>query len=394
MNDHSADVIVIGLGAVGSAVAHHLARGGARVVGIDRFHPPHKNGSSHGHTRITRLAVGEGAAFVPLVMRSHALWRELEAETSRVLYTATGGLTIASALSDTGLFHGQAGFFARTTGIARDFGIAHELLSAAEVRHRFPQFLAGDHEAAYFEPESGVLFPERCVAAQLQMAQRHGALLHLGEQVQSLSQQGGVVRVLTDQGPRSAPQVVLTAGAWTPGLVGGAWAQRLAVRRQVLHWWDTSEPEMYAPRRSPVFVWLHGPGPCDAMYGFPMIDGVAGVKVATEDYGATTDPDAVDRSVSPAEVHKAYEDHVKGRLAQLQGTAVANATCLYTCTTDGNFLVDRHPEMAGLTIVSACSGHGFKHSAGLGQVVAQSLLGQTPHADLDPFLLARQARGT
>ena len=390
-NIPSADFIVIGLGAAGSAVAHHLARSGASVIGIDRFHPPHEQGSSHGRTRITRLAVGEGAAFVPLVQRSHALWRELEAETGTELYRRTGGVMIASALSDTGYFHGRPGFFARTTALARQFGIAHEMLSAAEVQERFPQFMVAGDEEAYFEPDAGVLFPERCVAAQLHAAARHGAVLRLGEAVQGVAQQGAAVQVTTARGRLSAAQVVLCAGAWLPGLAGGLFAPRLAVRRQVLYWMRTARPDLYAAERAPVFIWQHGTGPSDSMYGFPMIDGVDGLKIATEFYGATCDPDAVDRVVTPAEVQTFFNGHVRNRLAHVQAEAVATATCLYTSTADGNFIVDAHPDMPGVTVLSACSGHGFKHSAGLGQAVAQRLTGQAPHADLGAFAWAAQA---
>ncbi|MGZ5235498.1 MAG: FAD-dependent oxidoreductase, partial [Caldimonas sp.] len=138
MDVATADAIVVGLGAVGSAVCHHLSRAGARVVGIDRFRPPHDQGSSHGLTRITRLAVGEGAAFVPLARRSHELWRELEALSGASLYRRTGGLVIASEAARRGAYHGQTSFFARTVELAQRFGIDHELLDAAAIRDRFP----------------------------------------------------------------------------------------------------------------------------------------------------------------------------------------------------------------------------------------------------------------
>src|SRR6187455_215163 len=174
-NVATTDAIVVGLGAVGSAACRFLAEGGARVVGIDRFRPPHDQGSSHGLTRITRLAVGEGAAFVPLVMRSHALWPALEAASGETLYRRTGGLVIGSAEADLATYHGQPGFLAQTVALAEHFGIAHERLDAAAIRARFPAFLAGDDEQGYFERDAGVLFPERIVAAQLGEARRHGA---------------------------------------------------------------------------------------------------------------------------------------------------------------------------------------------------------------------------
>ena len=226
------DFIVVGLGAVGSAVAHQLARRGARVRGIDRFRPPHDHGSSHGRTRITRLAVGEGADYVPLVQRSHALWQMLQDEVGGApLYRRTGGIVIASPAADAGAFHGRAGFFARTVGLARQFGIAHELLDAAAVRDRWPQFLLQPDEQAYFEPEAGVLSPEACVAAQLAAAARHGAELSFGEQVLAIATEGAGVRVHTDRGTRHAAQLVLTAGAWIPGMAGPKFASRLALKQ-------------------------------------------------------------------------------------------------------------------------------------------------------------------
>ena len=382
------DIIVVGLGAVGSAVTHHLARRGAQVLGLDRYHPPHEHGSSHGRTRITRLAVGEGAAYVPLVLRSHQLWRELEDAghaPAGPLYRRTGGLVIGSAAADAGAFHGQAGFFARTAALARQFGIAHELLDAQTVRQRHPQFLLRDDESAYFEPEAGVLAPERCVAAQLAAAAASGAHVSYGERVLSLQASASGVTLQTDRRLLHAAQVVLTAGAWVPGLAGPPFAQRLVVQRQVLHWFRTTTPALWSDTRCPTFIWLHGPTLEDAMYGFPMGDGVDGVKVATEQMRLHCDPDAVEREVTPAEAHALLDSHVRGRLAGIEPVSVAAATCLYTSTADGQFIIDRHPEMPALTVVSACSGHGFKHSAGLGEALAQQLLGETPHASLAPF---------
>ncbi len=388
MTNSSSDFLVIGLGAMGSAVAHHLARRGASVLGLDRFHPPHDQGSSHGRTRITRLAVGEGAAYVPLVQRSHALWRELEAACGATLYQRTGGLVMASPAADAAAFHGSTGgFFARTLELARRFGIAHELLDTAAMRERYPQFLLRDDEQAYFEPEAGMLFPERCVAAQLQAAARHGATLSYGETVLGIDCHAGGVTVRTDHATHHAAQVVLSAGAWIPALAGPPFAPRLKVQRQVLQWFACDEPALYAPQHCPVFIWLHGPQPADCLYGFPMADGVDGVKVATEQVDRSTTPDAVERQVAPQELQAVYEHHVRGRLRGLQPACLDATTCLYTSTADSHFIVDHHPDAPRVTVVSACSGHGFKHSAALGEALAQQLLGEQPQVDLAPFAL-------
>ncbi|MCE9659712.1 MAG: N-methyl-L-tryptophan oxidase [Burkholderiales bacterium] len=385
MDRVTADAIVVGLGAVGSAVCHHLSRSGAKVVGIDRFRPPHDLGSSHGLTRITRLAVGEGAAFVPLALRSHELWRELEAASGESLYRRTGGLIVASEAAGPNAFHGQAGFFGQTIALAQRFGIAHELLDAAAIRDRFPAFLAAEGDRGYLEADAGVLFPERIVAAQLQQAERHGAVLRLGERVLGVEPQGAAVTVRTDRGQLSAARVIVAAGAWMPALGGAGFGAGLRVLRQALLWFRADEPALFAPERCPVFIWLHASGAAGSMYGFPMIDGVAGVKVASEQDTLECEPDRVERTVGDAEASAVFEQHLRGRLRGVTPQVVRTATCLYTSTADAAFRIRPHPDSDAITLVSACSGHGFKHSAALGEALAQRALGQAPQLALDAF---------
>jgi len=385
-----ADVIVVGLGAVGSAVAHHLAAGGARVIGLDRFAPPHDQGSSHGATRITRLAIGEGEEYGPIVQRSHTLWRTLEAETGETLMTTTGGLLIASAASDRRAYHGKAGFFDRTVAAAARFGIAHERLDAAEIRHRFPALVPRDDERGYWERDAGILDPERCVAAQLQAARSRGADLRYGsvvERIERLPGSAGVM-VITNVGRLSAAQVVIAAGPWLPTLLPAAQATRFTVQRQVLHWFAADEPALFAPGLCPVFIWIHGSDGA-SFYGFPKADGFDGVKVATEQTEHATTADSIDRVVTGEETALTFETHIRGRLRSVAPRSVHDATCLYTTTADGRFVVDRHPEWSNVTVVSACSGHGFKHSAALGEAVADSVLGKAPRVDLSSFATLR-----
>lgn len=385
-----ADVAVVGLGAVGSAVAHHLAAGGAKVVGIDRFRPPHTHGSSHGATRITRLAIGEGHDYVPIVQRSHLLWRALETACGQTLMITTGGLVIASAASAQRPYHGQAAFFEQTVSAAERFGIAHERLDAAEIRRRFPAFLPADDERGYWERDAGILLPERCVAAQLQAAARHGAELRYGSVVQGIENGAGAsgATVVTDAGRIAAAHVVVAAGAWLPAMLPPAQRARFAVQRQVLHWFASDAPDLYALGRCPVFIWMHGTHGA-AFYGFPKADGYDGVKVATEQAEHATTPEAVDRVVSEEETLGMYDTHIRGRLRGVVRRSVHDATCLYTSTADARFVIDRHPELANVTVVSACSGHGFKHSPAIGEAVADGLLGRVPRVDLSPFATLR-----
>ena len=383
MNDTTADVIVVGLGAVGSAVTYQLALGGARVIGIDRFAPPHSFGSSHGSTRITRLAIGEGDAYVPLVRRSNDIWRSLEAESGEILYQRTGGLVMGPRDGRV-RHHGKTDFVRRTIDAAVHHGISHEVLDADEVARRFPAFLVRGDELAYYERDAGVLFPEACVRTQLEAATRCGARIHVDEQVLGVESSGQGARVRTSDGTYGAAAVVVAAGAWLPQLLGGVYEARLRVLRQVLFWFETREPALYAPGALPVFIWMHGTGDEDYMYGFPKIDGFDGVKVASEQYGTTTDPAAVERSVPLSESQAMFERNVKGRLRSMTPNLVHASVCLYTVSPDSGFIVDRLAEHDGIWVVSACSGHGFKHSSAIGEAIAKQVLG-FPGNDLSVF---------
>lgn len=382
----SPDLLVIGLGAVGSATLLQAAGQGASVIGIDLHAPPHAQGSTHGESRITRLAIGEGAEYVPLVRRSHALWRALEAASGQSLYRACGGLVLARR----GLaspMHGQVSFFDNTVAVARAHGIEHALLEAGAIAARWPQFALVGDEQGYFEPEAGYLRPEACVAAQLALARERGAQIGNGERLLGWRVDARGLRVDTDRASYRPGQAVLAVGAWLPGLLGPA-APLLRVTRQVLHWFATDTPAAYADNRFPIFIWNWGAGPGEVCYGFPDLGG--GVKVATEQ-DAPCDPDLVDRVVSAQESAELHARHVAGRLRSVSARVLRSATCLYTEAPGARFLVDRL-EAGGPIVASACSGHGFKHSAALGEALAVwALSGERP-AVLAPFALPDWAR--
>ena len=387
----TADVIVIGLGAYGSASLRALADQGVDAIGIDRFQPPHTFGSSHGETRITRQAVGEGAAYVPLVQRSHAIWRELEARTGLDLLNQCGMLLSAPA-GGISRVHGQDSFFATTLAVAKNHGIAHEELGAAEIMRRFPQFILNEADIGYFEPGAGFVYPERCIAAQLAVAAEKGATIRTGETVLGIEQIGDSVCVRTDKDSYSASRVILSAGAWVPALAGGVFARRLRVYRQTLHWYEAVDPAPYDPVRCPVFITVWGPGEEDNFYGFPIPPGGSGVKVATERYRRTVDPEHLDRSVTPKDEREMFETHIAGRLAGLSPLCLESAACCYTVTPDAQFLIDTHPDQDRVLVVSACSGHGFKHSAALGEAIAERASSPLSSvSQLAPFALSRFA---
>lgn len=365
----TADVIVVGLGAAGSAALYQFVRAGISAIGIDRWEPPHAMGSSHGETRITRQAIGEGEVYVPLVLRSHEIWRELEQETGKKLFEACGVLIIG-AEGGAAMHHSRSGFVLNTVAAAQAHGIAHEVLSTAETRHRFPQFALTGDELIYFELGGGFVYPERCIAAQLIMARNLGARIVTGSQVTAIKETKGGVEVQAGTTTYNAGHVILAAGAWTPGLAATPSLDQLSLRRQVLHWFAPERPQDFAVGTFPAFIWLHGNHAEDSFYGFP-IPGDLGhslVKVADENQTrAINDPDHLDRDVQPHEAAEMYRDHIAGRIPGLCLPPVRSAACLYTCAPDADFVVGQTDGAQRITVVSACSGHGFKHSAALGE---------------------------
>ncbi len=382
------DVAVIGLGAMGSAALYQLARRGARVVGIDRYHPPHSHGSTHGETRITRRGIGEGEAYVPLATRSHEIWRQLEAETGRALFHEVGSIVI-SEHDDNVARPGRTGFIRRSLAAAERYGIPHEILDADEIRRRFPNLAPEDSEIGYYEPGGGYLVPENCVAAQLDRAEKLGATMQLGQTVTGIdaSPSGASIR-LADGSTLFAGEVIVSAGPWAPGLLGAPFDRILKPTRQVMHWFALAPDATPAWQASPVFMWPHGESEDGFFYGFPSLDGLS-VKTADEFYGAASDPDHIDRQVPESDSRRMFDAHLRGRLVDVTPRPIRTATCIYTATPDSMFLIDRHPEHGNILVVSPCSGHGFKHSAAIGESVAQWALDGSSAIDLNSFSLSR-----
>lgn len=380
------DVIVIGLGAMGSAACYQLSKRGASVIGLDRYSPPHSLGSTHGDTRITRQAIGEGEHFVPFALRSYDIWRELESETGDDLLTVTGGLIMSSASEPS--LHGNADFLQTTIDAATKFGIKHRVLNASEIADEFPQFQLTGHERGYFEDAAGFLRPEACVAAQLNQAEKLGATIRRNERVLRVEKTNTGVRVTTDLGSYSAAKAIVSAGPWIHEFIEGVPANLFEIYRQVLYWFDVSNAyEKYALGSFPIFIWSIGRSPNDFFYGFPAIDGRdGGLKVATEEFAATTTPDNAAREVSVDESSSMFDRYVSGKLRGVGDRCVKAVVCLYTVTPDSNFVVDWLDE--NVLLASPCSGHGFKHSAAIGETLAELALTGRSTIDVRPFAIS------
>ena len=370
----SYDVVVVGLGGAGSASAFHLARSGVRVLGLERFGPLHAQGSSHGRTRIYRTAYYEGPAYVPLTLRAQVLWRELEAASDAPIIRKTGGLMIGTRES------------APVTGALRSAGshsLTHELLSADQIDDRFPQFRVARGEVAVWEPEAGALFPENCLRAHSLGAVAAGAELHYGEAVRAWSAASGSIEVRTAGAAYRARSLVVTAGSWTSTLVPDL-VLPLQIERQFVFWFPSTEPELVRPDRMPVFIWDHGP--IGQTYGLP--DFGDGVKIGSWGTTVVARPEDTERVVHESDAQPARE-FARTRLRGVEPRERAGTTCLYTLTPDRDFVIDRHPRLPNVVIVSACSGHGFKFTSVLGEIVARLVHGEETGYDLAPFRLAR-----
>ena len=364
------DVAVAGLGSMGSMAAWILASRGHRVIGFDRFRPPHASSSHVGLSRIIREAYYEQPYYIPVVQRAYELWSELERISGARIYQRTGGLMLGEAAS------AIAGGAHRNAIVQ---GVSCEVLKADAVRQRFPQFSLPDDHIGVFEERAGILAPEVAIEAALGAAQQAGADLRFNEPVVDWST-GDAIRVRTPSGEYEADRLILAGGAWMANGLARI-ATPLAVARQVLFWFEPQAGRAaFHPSRFPVFLWQWTEG--HSIYGFP--DQGEGLKVAIHHEGRTVDPDTLDRTVQPGEEAPLVEI-LKQYLPGGVGPITRSAVCMYTNTRDEDFILDFHPEDRRVVLASPCSGHGFKFSPAVGEIVADLATTGSSRFDLSPF---------
>jgi sarcosine oxidase len=363
------DAVVVGLGAMGSSAVYQFARRGLRVLGLEAFGRGHRLGSSHGESRIIRLAYHEHPNYVPLLHRAYALWDELQADSGEDLLRITGGLLIGSP--DSELVSG-----ARAS--AELHGLSYELLTPDEVQRRYPAVVLAEGEVALWEPRAGFLRPEQCLATFTRLARQLGADLRYEEPVRAWRAERNGVEVTTDRGRYHAEQVVFTCGARISGVLG-ARIPPVVAERMPLFWLAPAAPEQFALGRLPVYLWETDRG--EVFYGFPHLDW-PGAKVARHHSGEVCDPDRVDRTVH-AEDEAALRRLIERRLPALNGPVAGSLVCLYENSPDRHFLIDRLPEHPNALFAGGFSGHGFKFATVVGEILADlTTHGQaTPEAD-------------
>ncbi|CAN5887017.1 N-methyl-L-tryptophan oxidase [soil metagenome] len=343
---NSYDVIVLGVGGMGSATVYELAKRGKRVLGLERFDVPHELGSSHGTTRIIRLAYYEDGAYVPLLRRAYELWRELEQVTDERVLHVTG--SIDAGPEDDWVFKGSH-------QSCVEHGIPHKVLSAADLHKRFPGYKLPAGHFALLQEEGGFLTPERCIVNFVGAAQALGAEVRARERVLEWCEPPHGVTVRTERDVFEAAELVITAGAWAaqqvPGLGHSAQAER-----QVLGWFQPHKPELFTPERFPVFNLAVEEG---RYYGFPVY-GIPGFKIGLYHHlHETTDPDRLDRAVYPQD-EAVLRDCVARYFPEANGPTMTLKTCLFTNSPDEHFIIGRHPEFDHVSFAAGFSGHGFK----------------------------------
>jgi sarcosine oxidase len=357
------DVVVVGVGGMGSAALYHLARRGKRVLGLERFDVPHEHGSSHGLTRIIRLAYFEHSSYVPLLRRAYELWRELETDAGEQL------------LHVTGIVEGGPRILEGVLRSCADHDLPHEVLRGDEVGRRFPAYRLPAELEVVFQPDGGFVVPERCIVSHVEGALRLGAVVRARERVLEWETRENGLRVTTDRGVVEAGRLVLTAGAWSQdvarlpeGLVRGV--------RQSLAWLQPSRPEHFAPSAFPVFnLGLDG----EHFYGFPAF-GIPGFKLGRYDhFGEGGDPDTISREPTLAD-EEPLRRFAERYFPEGAGPTIALKTCLFEPSPDEHFLIDRHPETELAVLGAGFSGHGFKFCSVVGEILADLALdGDTRH---------------
>jgi sarcosine oxidase len=370
-HERTHDVAVVGLGAMGSAAAFELSRRGVDVIGFDRFTPPHAFGSSHGDSRIIREAYFEDPVYVPMVQRAFDLWRELERLSGTTLMEQTGGLMI-------GVPDGVLVAGARHS--AQKHGLQYSMLSAGDIRARFPALNPESDMVGVWEPRAGILTPETCVTAHLEQARRHGAILRFDEPVSHWQANDGHVSVFTGLGRYMARQLIISAGAWVGSLLPEL-RSPFRVERQVLHWFEPAgNVDSFTPQRCPIHLWQFDGN--RFFYGFP--DRGAGVKLAFHHGGETTTAEQPRREVTLAEVDE-IRAAVQRFVPAADGRILSSVVCLYTNTPDEHFWIDRHPGHPNVLVASPCSGHGFKFAPVIGEILADLVEERRPRFDLSLF---------
>ena len=373
------DAIVLGLGGMGSATLFHLARRGLRVLGLERFDLVHEYGSSHGLTRIIRLAYWEHPTYVAMLRRAYELWRELETLAGERLLHITGSV---DAGPESGAIFGGA------LKSSELHGLEHEVLDGDELHRRYPGYRLPKSFKCLYQPEGGFLLPERCDVAHVEQALARGAEVHCREEVLEWEANGGRARVRTSRGSYEAGRLVICAGPWASKLVPEL-ANLAVPERQVLAWLQPTRPDLFHPATFPVFNLEVEEG---RYYGFPSFL-IPGFKFGKYHHrGENVDPDTVNRNPEP-EDEELLRAFARRYFPEGEGPTLMLKACMFTNTPDRHFILDRHPAHPEISIAAGFSGHGYKFCSVIGEVMADLVQAERGRHDIGFFRLGRFGHG-
>ncbi|MDV3277935.1 MAG: N-methyl-L-tryptophan oxidase [Nitrososphaerales archaeon] len=358
------DAVVVGCGAMGSSISYNLAARGMSVLTLEKFNLNHEFGSSHGRTRIIRLAYFEDPRYVSLLRRAFESWRELSAKSGKKLLLMTGGLMI-------GLEGGT--FVSGVLKSAREHSLPHKVLKSREVTEAYPAFRLEEGHSAVYDENAGILFFEECISAYVEAARAAGCQFKFSEPATRWRSAREGVEVETAKDKYAADKLVLSAGAWTGQLLGDM--VPLTIERQTPFWFWSGGDQAFSAGRMPIFIMEETQG--HYFYGIPEVG--HGVKVARNHEGEFVDPELTRRTVTESD-EMPVREFVSRRLPKLNNRPISSSTCLYSNTPDWNFVIDVHPRQRDVVVVSACSGHGFKFASVIGEIGADLALdGRTRH---------------
>lgn len=369
------DTIVVGVGGMGSATCYRLAQQGQRVLGLEQYDIPHSSGSSHGITRIIRLAYYEDPAYVPLLRRAYELWAEIEGICGKQLFYKTGSVDVGTA--DSEVFSGSHASCVK-------HNLPHEVLSGNELNQRYPGYHVPDDFFALLQPDGGFLLPEIATVAFVEAAHQRGAVIHAREKVLRWEPLGDGVRVITNRSIYEAGALIITAGAWNANLLPEL-AGLAIPERQVLAWLQPLQPELFTPANFPVFNIQVGN---ERYYGFPVF-GVPGFKFGKYHH---LHEEGVPESFD-WEANAADEALLRSFAADLfplgNGPTMSLKTCMFTNSPDEHFIIDLHPEYPQVSFAAGFSGHGYKFASVISEIMANLATERSTSHDIDLFRMAR-----
>lgn len=366
------DVIVVGIGSMGSAAAYYLAKAGKSVLGIEQFDVPNQMGSHHGETRIIRFAYDEGEYYIDMALHARTLWQNIEKESGQKLYHPVGGLYITHPDCNR--------FYDAPVKAAVDRGFEHELLTGREINKRFPAFKLPEDYRAFFEKASGYLLCNQAVKTMAELAILNGADILQQTSTQNIEFKDDEVCVYTDKGNFSAEKIVMTTGAWSRDLIPDL-QHHIKISRNVICWFKPeNDGPHYDSLNMPIFTLADANG---TAYGFGRQE-IQGIKIGIHDEFNYVDLETLDRSVSNTDQDRLRE--YVGQYFDLgQADIIHSSVCLYSMTPDHDFIIGAHPDHARMIMATGFSGHGFKFAPTVGEILKDLVLEKPPAFDLTPF---------